>query len=71
MRKWQKTALLAAAAVFAAWMLWPRSLAKAFDAEQGLAASVTAFGVRDGRAWMDSSEQYDLEGGCAALREVL
>ena len=48
MRKWQKTALLAAAAVFAAWMLWPRPLAKAFDAEQGLAASVTASGVRDG-----------------------
>ena len=71
MRKWQKTALLAAAAVFAAWMLWPRPLAKAFDAEQGLAASVTASGVRDGRAWMDSSEQYDLEEGCAALREVL
>ena len=38
MRKWQKTALLAAAAVFAAWMLWPRPLAKAFDAEQGCAA---------------------------------
>lgn len=71
MRKWQKTALLAAAAVFAAWMLWLRPLAKAFDAEQGLAASVTASGVRDGRAWMDSSEQYDLEEGCAALREVL
>ena len=71
MRKWQKTTLLAAAAVFAAWMLWPRPLAKAFDAEQGLAASVTASGVRDGRAWMDSSEQYDLEEGCAALREVL
>ena len=51
MRKWQKTALLAAAAVFAAWMLWPRPLAKAFNAEQGLAASVTASGVRDGRAW--------------------
>ena len=71
MRKWQKTALLAAAAVFAAWMLWPRPLAKAFDAEQRLAASVTASGVRDGRAWMDSSEQYDLEEGCAALREAL
>lgn len=71
MRKWQKTALLAAAAVFAAWMLWPRPLAKAFDAEQGLAASVTASGVRDGRAWMDSSEQYDLEDGCARLQEVL
>ena len=32
----KKAVLLAAVAVFAAWMLWPRSLAKAFDAEQGL-----------------------------------
>ena len=49
MGKRKKAALLAVAAVFAAWMLWPRSLAKAFDAEQGLAASVTVFGVRDGK----------------------
>ena len=71
MRKWQKAALLAAVAVFAAWMLWPRPLARAFDAEQGLAASVTVSGVRDGHLWMDSSEQYDLEDGCARLQEVL
>lgn len=67
----KKAVLLAAVAVFAAWMLWPRSLAKAFDAEQGLAASVVVSGVRNGRSWMDSSEQYDMEEGCAALREVL
>lgn len=67
----KKAVLLAAVAVFAAWMLWPRSLAKAFDAEQGLAASVVVSGVRNGRPWMDSSEQYDMEEGCAALREVL
>ena len=71
MGKRKKAALLAVAAVFAAWMLWPRSLAKAFDAEQGLAASVTVFGVRDGKAWMDTSEQYDLEEGCARWREAL
>lgn len=63
----KKAVLLAAVAVFAAWMLWPRSLAKAFDAEQGLAASVVVSSVRD----RDSSEQYDMEEGCAALREVL
>ena len=71
MGKRKKAALLAVAAVFAAWMLWPRSLAKAFDAEQGLAASVTVFGVRDGKSWMDTSEQYDLDEGCARLREAL
>ena len=71
MRKWQKAALLAAVAVFAAWMLWPRPLARAFDAEQGLAASVTVSGVRDGHLWMDSSEQYDLEDGCPQLKAAL
>ena len=71
MRKWQKAALLAAVAVFAAWMLWPRPLARAFDVEQGLAASVTVSGVRDGHLWMDSSEQYDLEDGCPQLKAAL
>ena len=71
MGKRKKAALLAVAAVFAAWMLWPRSLAKAFDAEQGLAASVTVSGIRDGHLWMDSSEQYDLEDGCPQLKAAL
>ena len=68
----KRAVLLAAAAVavFAAWMLWPRSLAKAFDAERQFVASVAKVGVKDGQLWSDYSEQYDLEGS-ALLREVL
>lgn len=66
--------LLAAAAavvvLFAAWMLWPRPLAAEFNAERQFAASVTKQGVRDGKLWMDVSEQYELEGS-TALQEVL
>lgn len=63
-------AVLTAVVLFAAWMLWPRPLAAEFDAEQQFAASVTKQGVRDGKLWMDVSEQYELEGS-TALQEVL
>ena len=64
-------ASLAAVVMFVSWMLWPRSLAKAFDTEQQLAASVVASGIRDGQLWMDTDEQYALEHGSAALAEAL
>lgn len=63
-------AALAAAVLVAGWMLWPRPLAAEFDAGRQFAASVTTVGVQNGTIWMDSSEQYDLEGS-AALQEVL
>lgn len=77
-KKWKEllfwAGLLAAAAavvvLFAAWMLWPRPLAVEFNAERQFAASVTKQGVRDGKLWMDVSEQYELEGS-TALQEVL
>lgn len=62
---------LAIAALLAAWMWWPRSLANAFGAQQQLAVSVVASGIRDGQLFMDSDEQYTLEQGSAALAEVL
>ena len=37
--------MVAAAAVFAAWMLWPRSLAAAFDARGELSVTVITSGV--------------------------
>lgn len=70
MRKRAIWGTVLAALLVVAWMLWPRSLAKAFDAEQQFAATVVKTGVKDGESWSDSSEQYDLEGS-AALREVL
>lgn len=64
-------AVLAAVVVlFAAWMLWPRPLAAEFDAERQFVASVTKFGIKDGKLRMDTDEQYDLEGS-AALQKVL
>ena len=71
MRKRAIWGTVLAALLVVAWMLWPRSLAKAFDAEQQFVATVVKTGVKDGESWSDSSEQYDLEEGCAALREVL
>lgn len=70
MRKKAIWGIVLAAVLFAAWMLWPRPLAKAFDAERQFVAMVVKCGVRDGESWSDSSEQYDLEGS-AALGEVL
>ena len=64
-------AALAAVILLAAWMWWPRSLVKAFDAEQQLRVSVVASGIKDGELLMDTDEQYDLEHGSAALSEVL
>ena len=61
---------LAAVVLFGAWMLWPRPLAAEFDAERQFAAVVTKVGVKDGKLWTNTDEQYDLEGS-AALREVL
>lgn len=63
-------AALAAVVLFAAWMLWPRSLAAEFDAGRQFTALVTKSGVQSGELWMDNSERYDLEGS-AALQEVL
>ena len=64
-------AALAAVILLAAWMWWPRPLANAFDAEQPLAVSVVASGIKDGELWMDTDERYDLEHGSAALAEIL
>lgn len=63
-------AALAAVVLFAAWMLWPRSLAAEFDAGRQFTALVTKSGIQSGELWLDNSERYDLEGS-AALREVL
>ncbi|WP_298018174.1 hypothetical protein [uncultured Dysosmobacter sp.] len=63
-------AVLAAVVLYSAWMLWPRPLAAEFDAERQFAAAVTKVGVKDGKSWTNTDEQYDLEGS-AALREVL
>lgn len=70
MKKKTICGITAAVVLFAAWMLWPRPLAGEFDAERQFAASVTKQGVRDGKLWMDVSEQYELEGS-TALQEVL
>ena len=66
MRKRAIWGTVLAALLVVAWMLWPRSLAKAFDAEQQFAATVVKTGVKDGKTWSDSSGQYDPEG--AVLR---
>lgn len=58
--------VLAAAAVFAAWMLWPRSLTAAFDAGGDLSASVITSGVEvvdmTSKPWQDV-ETYTVAAG--------
>ena len=74
MRKWQKTTLLAAAAVFAAWMLWPRPLAEAFDTQQPFTVHVMTFDVREGYPLINTAEPLTVEPGtpeAAAVRQVL
>lgn len=68
---------LLAAALLAAWMLWPRPLAAEFDAGQRFAATVTVHGLEmDGHFSHPTSESetYTVEAGSpesAAVRAVL
>lgn len=58
--------VLAAVVAFAAWMLWPRSLAGAFDARGYLSASIITSGVEvedmTSKPWQDV-ETYTVEAG--------
>ena len=69
--------VLAAAAAFAAWMLWPRSLAGAFDAQGGLSVTVITSGVEvvdmNSQPYQDM-ENYTVEASspeAEALGEIL
>ena len=55
--------------LLSAFMLWPRDLGAAFDAEKQFAASVTVFGVTNGRP-DNRNEQYDLPAGTEAGRRI-
>ena len=66
--------VLAAVLVFAAWMLWPRPLAEAFDTQQPFTVHVMTFGVREGQAFINTAEPLTVEPGtpeAAAVRQVL
>lgn len=58
--------VLAAVVLFTAWMLWPRSLAAAFDARGDLSVSVITSGVEvvdmTSKPWQDV-ETYTVEAG--------
>ena len=62
MKKSWKIVLAAVLAVLAAWMLWPRNLGEAFDAEESIAVSAIIFGVTDGRV-DNETEEYQLPAG--------
>lgn len=69
--------VLTAAAVFAAWMLWPRSLTAAFDAGGGLSATVITSGVEvvdmNSQTYQDM-EDYTVEAAspeAEAIGEIL
>ena len=66
--------ILAAVLVFAAWMLWPRPLAEAFDTQQPFTVHVTTFDVREGYPFINTAEPLTVEPGtpeAAAVRQVL
>ena len=72
MKKW-KVAVAAALVLLAAWMLYPRNLGAAFDAEQSTAVSVTVFGITDGQI-DNKTEEYRLPAGSekgARINELL
>ena len=63
--------VLAAAAVFAAWMLWPRSLGDALELEDSeLGALILTAHVRDGKAYQEQ-EDYTLPAGSDQAEAVL
>ena len=69
MKKSWKIVLIAALAVLAAWMLWPRNLGVAFDAEESVAVSAIIFGVTDGRV-DNETEEYRLPADSEKGRKI-
>jgi len=65
MKRFWRIVLVVLLVVLGAFMLWPRDLGEAFDAEKQFAVSVTIFGVTDGRP-DNQNEQYDLPAGTEA-----
>ena len=61
--------LIALLVVLGVFMLWPRNLGEAFDAEKQFVVSVTVFGVTDGRP-DNQNEQYDLPAGTEAGAKI-
>ena len=57
--------MIALLVVLGAFMLWPRNLGEAFDAEKQFAVSITIFDVVNGRP-DNRTEQYDLPAGTEA-----
>lgn len=73
-RKLTAGVLLAAIALLAAWMLWPRPLTEAFDTGQTFTVYVTSAGVRDGQLFTDQDGPVTVEPGtpeAEAVRRVL
>lgn len=69
----RKKALLGvalAAVLFAAWMLWPRPLAGAFDADQPFTVHVTDLGIRDGSAFIETGDPVAVEPGTPEAEAV-
>jgi len=54
-----RTFLIVLLVVLGAFMLWPRDLEEAFDAEERIAVSVTLFGITNGQL-DNQTEQYEL-----------
>lgn len=62
--------LLAAVVLFTAWMLWPRPLAEAFDADQPFTVHVTDLGIRDGSAFIETGDPVTVEPGTPEAEAV-
>lgn len=65
MKRIWRGVLVALLVVLGAFMLWPRNLGEAFDAEKQFAVSITIFDVVNGRP-DNHTEQYDLPAGTEA-----
>lgn len=70
MKKRILTAALLAVALFTAWMLWPRPLAGAFDADQPFTVHVTDLGIRDGSAFIETGDPVAVEPGTPEAEAV-
>ena len=69
MKRIWRGCLIALLVVLGGFMLWPRNLGEAFDAEKQFAVSVTLFDVVDGRP-DNKTEQYDLPAGTETGRRI-
>ena len=61
--------LIALLVVLGAFMLWPRDLGEAFDAEESIAVSVTIFDITNGQL-DNKTEQYELPADSEAGKHI-